>query len=385
MKNTVNIKTYLLPIAFLAILLIHFSDQIFSFIPEPELKERRALSERPELNFSFLDPYPAQAEAYYNDHFNWRNYFIKASSYLNYYTFKKSALPEKVIIGKEGWLFKSGFQLDIYRGKFLFSKEQLEEIKNELLRRKSFVEQIGGKYYLAIPPLKHHIYPEYLPDNVTLLNAKNCTAQLVQFLQENTDLNYIDLFEPILTQKQKSPHLLYFKTDHHWTNIAAFEAAKVLMQALQKDFPQLKLPNKSQYSISEVEFDGMLLAQMLGMEKEIKERFSTLNPTHSYLAKDTLRTYKAPHDFPFPNDYVWAKKTERSEQPTLFMVRESFASSLVDFIADEFEYSFFLFDNWKHQFNQSIYEKEKGDIYVQMIWEGLLFNLLDNPPAEAGW
>lgn len=382
---TFNIKHYLLPVLFIGTIGLHFIDNLFPFINEPAISETRTKTEKPKPNPKFLDPYPKKFEAYYNDYFNWRNYFVKASTYLNYYTFKKSALPDQVLIGKNGWLFKSGHQLDVYRGKFRFSRKELEAIKRELERRKKTVEALGGKYYLAIPPLKHHIYAEFLPDNVKQINTETCTQQLVNYLREENAINYIDLFQPILESKKKDGPKLYLTTDHHWTQYSSFIAAKTVLDRLREDFPTLGKVNEANYELDVVEYDGMLLAQMLGLEKEMKEQFPIFKYKKKYTARDTSYAYPAPHDFPFPDEYAIGKWTGKTTQPTLFMVRESFASHMIDILGEHFESSFFLFDNWKHQFNEAIYKAEPADIYVQFIWEGLLFQLMEYPPEDAGW
>ena len=82
-----TLKARLLPIAFILVLVLHFVDELFELIPEPRVMEQRKLSEKPVFNINHLDPFPKDFEPYYNDHFKWRNYFVKANNYLNYYTF----------------------------------------------------------------------------------------------------------------------------------------------------------------------------------------------------------------------------------------------------------------------------------------------------------
>ena len=376
---------HLLPTLFALLILLYWADWAFELFPTPALQERRKLAEKPKLNPSFLDPFPKDYEAYYNDHFHWRNGLIRLKNYINFYTFKQSSLPSEVLIGKEDWLFKAGFQLDIYTGKFQFSSRDLDGIATELKRRKDLVEASGAKYYLCIPPQKHSIYPEYLPKAVQRFNAQTCTEQLVDHLAENTEIAYIDLFEPIRERKENSDSLLYHVTDHHWNDITALLAAKIILNHLRSDFPNLGRISDSDYTFNYAEFDGMTLAQMLGIEREVKERAPILTPTILIQAQDSIRDYPAPHDFPFKSDYVVDKRMPSSSAPALFMVRESFASATILPLSEHFSRSFYLFDNWKHNFNAPIFEAEQPDIYIQMVWEGLIFNLMENPPADAKW
>lgn len=376
---------HLLTCLFAAVILLYWADRYLGLLKVPDLQEKRKLAEKPAFNPSFLDPFPKDYEAYYNDHFHWRNGLIRLKNYINYYTFRQSSLPEEVLVGKEDWLFKSGFQLDIYTGKFQFSARELESITKELERRKALVEAAGAKYYFCIPPQKHSIYPEYLPNTVQRFNEKTCTEQLIEHLSVHSTIDYIDLFAPIRQRKQETDSLLYYVTDHHWNDIAAFSAAQEVLAHLKKDFPQLGQINAGDYTFNYVEYDGMTLAQMLGIEKEMKERAPILTPRFELQAKDSIRSYPAPHDFPFKKDYVVDKRVADSSKPALFMVRESFATATIQPLSEHFSRSFYLFDNWKHQFNAPIFEQEQPDIYIQMVWEGLIFNLMENPPSDARW
>lgn len=376
---------HLLCVLFAALILLYWVDHFWNVFPVPALQEKRKLAEQPEFDPSFLDPFPRDYEAYYNDHFRWRNSLIRLKNYINYYTFNQSNLPGEVLLGKDDWLFKSGFQLDIHTGKFQFSKRELAGITKELERRKAMVEAAGAKYYFCIPPQKHAIYPEYLPPSVKRLNEKTCTEQLVDYLKANSDIDYIDLFAPIRRRKTQTDSLLYHVTDHHWNDMAALLAAQEIVNHLRRDFPELAPIMGADYTFNYAEFDGMTLAQMLGMEKEMKEKAPILTPLFTPQAVDSTRQYPAPHDFPFKSDYVVDKRRRDRAAPALFMVRESFANAVILPLSEQFSRSFYLFDNWKHEFNASIFKQEKPDIYVQMVWEGLIFNLMENPPADAKW
>lgn len=380
-----QIKTYLLPILFMGILLVHGLDSIFQFFPEPHLQENRILVEKPELDLSFLDPFPRDYEAYYNDHFNWRNYYIRAGAYLNYHAFRQSALPAKVIIGKEGWLYKAGFQMDMYRGKYRFSPGDLKMLGEELTYRKNFVESRGGKYYVCIAPMKPQIYPEFLPDNIRRLNDQSCAQQLGEYLVTATDVAYIDLFGPLQQLKDKGSPQLYLKTDHHWTDYSGMLASKIIIDRLREDFPLIPPLDTSTIKFNIAHYNGLSLAQLLGLENEMEENPPTYDGAMKFQALNGSRPYPVPTQFPFPEEYCLVKVMPNPEWPKLMMVRESFATPLIKLLGDRFRESVFLFDNWKHQFHPDLVEQEQPDIYIQMIWEGMIFNFLPNPPKGAGW
>ncbi|MCH2084046.1 MAG: hypothetical protein MK226_16740 [Saprospiraceae bacterium] len=375
-------KTRLLPIAFILVLILHFVDQLFELIPEPKVVEQRKLAEMPIFNISHLDPFPKDFEPYYNDHFKWKNYFVQANNYLNYYTFKKSALPEQVVVGKNGWLFKGGHQLDVHRGKFQLSEKELQQTVQEILRRKNEIEAMGAKFYLSIAPLKANIYPEYLPDNTVPLNPSTYTQQLIHAIQEE-GITYIDLFDLMASLKEEQ--LLYLKTDHHWNNFASKSAAGYLLKRIRQDFPSLPEVDLKDFRTEQVEYDGMSLAQMIGMEEVLKDTFVILHGKENKQIKALSHNYPIPHDFPFKEEYIVKTKTEGSELPKVMVARESFASPFTKIFPHYFSETIFLFDNWKHDFHPNIIQQEQPDIYLHLIWEGLLFQMIKPDKDNISW
>ena len=74
---------------------------------EGQNTENRTLAERPELSFENLEDFPADAEAYINDHAPFRDQFIDAYASMNMELFH-SIDNNDVIVGKEDWLFYAG-------------------------------------------------------------------------------------------------------------------------------------------------------------------------------------------------------------------------------------------------------------------------------------
>jgi hypothetical protein len=96
--------------------------------------------------------------------------------------------------------------------------------------------------------------------------------------------------------------------------------------------------------------------------------------------------YPPPPQFPFPDDFVWDYRTDQPGLPRIFVNRESFANDLAPILNEHFQRSFYYFDDWNHDFNGPVYAREGGDIYLQLVWEAMIGNLLgaDRPP-EFRW
>jgi len=52
----------------------------------------------------------------------------------------------------------------LYKGKFTLSNDQIGQIVTEIHNRAVYYHDKGIKFYMAIPPVKQEIYPEYLPE-----------------------------------------------------------------------------------------------------------------------------------------------------------------------------------------------------------------------------
>jgi alginate O-acetyltransferase complex protein AlgJ len=70
-----------------------------------ESGENRALKQFPEMGVTDVDSFPSLYEAHFNDYFILRNTFIDLFHSMRVKCFRESPLPEKVIIGKDNWLY----------------------------------------------------------------------------------------------------------------------------------------------------------------------------------------------------------------------------------------------------------------------------------------
>lgn len=393
---------YGLPLSFGLLLVLSWTDALFLGAgTQVQSFENKGAVEPPVFRLDLLDPYPRDAEAYFNDRFPWKGFFQRFNAKLQALTNRRSPLPDLVVIGEDEWLYKGGLQLDIYRGKRRFTPAELSQVVNELLARQDSIRARGGKYYLAIAPLKHHIYPEFLPDHVRPLNQEYAVRQLYAALKK-TDLAYIDLHRPLrnFAQNNLPQHLrprpenyaahndLYFRTDHHWTTRAGLIAAKTITDHLISDGFPLQPIDISTYNISVKPAKGMTLAQIIGADYPDQDFAQTLH--HNWTTKDITRTdIPIPDRFPYKQNYVRQRmKTdakERAALPSLFVNRESFGENLIHPLSEQFSSSFFLFDEWKHNLNLPDYDREGGDVYLQLVWEGFLFNLLEVPQDDGKW
>ena len=374
------IKLYVLPVFFLGILFFHFADQFFDITPDGENTENRILAEQPVFKIENLDAFPGDFDNYINDHFKWRNQLITANNKINYWL-QKSAISDEVVRGKNGWLFHSN-GIDLYRGKSQFSEAELQSIEKELVFRKEFVEEKGGKYYLVVVPQKQSIYPENLPKHIRKINEKTSTENLIDFLHKNTDLSIINLVDSLKLKKETALFPLFYKTDHHWNSYGSILGIQSILKQLQKEFPNVDTLESSDYEFELQSIKGRVTAKMLKLEDQLMDE----NPLIHYkgtIQIDTIPNgYHVPENFPYKEEFVIKMRSSKSNAPKMMMVRESFAVQLIPEFSKFFSENVYVFDSWNHGLNPQIVEKESPDIFIQMIYEKLLVELLNNQSSE---
>lgn len=394
-----KIYRYGLPITFAAFLVLAWTDVLFlGARTQVQGFDNKAKEPPPDLRIDYLDLYPREAEPWFNDNFPWRGLFQRFNGQMRSFSGARSPLPDKVVFGSDDWLYKGGLQLDIYRGKRRFTPEELRRVVAELSARRDSITARGGQYYLAVTPLKHHIYPQFLPDHVRPLNQQYAVRQLYQAL-EAANLNTVDLHTPLEAYAANYPPLpldtnqlqttdLYYRTDHHWTVRAGLIAAHTIIGQIQADGISVSLPDTTDYRFKSQAAKGLTLAQIAGIDREDQDHFITLH--HIWQSGRTERPdLTVPANFPYPNFYVkhyqQGNQALRDSLPSLFVTRESFGENLIQPLSEHFGKSFYLFDEWNHGINLVEYDREGGDVYLQLIWEGFLFNLLDTPDEDGKW
>jgi alginate O-acetyltransferase complex protein AlgJ len=128
--------------------------------------EKRRLAELPtlELKPGSLATLPSRFEAYFNDHFGYRNLFIRRYNRIMKKYFAKSPVPD-VLIGKNNWLFFTESNLiDDFVGADPFTQAELETWRSNLEHKRDWLAKHGIRYLFVVAPNKQTIYPEYLPD-----------------------------------------------------------------------------------------------------------------------------------------------------------------------------------------------------------------------------
>lgn len=371
-------KYNIFPIVFVVLLTIPSIFMLLNIQDIPS-SENRALAQKPALNINHLDPFPIQYEKYYNDHFPQRNRLLKWFGYYKSFALYTSPI-NNAIFGKNNWLFMANEYTDFYTGTNLFSKKELNLFKQELLRRQKFIEKHNGKYYFVIIPIKSTIYPEFMPD-ILVQNNNNRTKQLINFLNKNTNIKVLYLKECLQKAKLKYNKPIYKKYDNHWTDYGGFEASKAIVNFINKtgklslDKTVFDINNYTAVDTGKISGN---IADMMGISDIFTEPDYRLFHKKHIVHNDIKKNYPPDKGFPYKWNYEIVKTTNDSLKPNLLVIRDSFGEKTIPYLSASFNHSCYIFDSWKHQLNPDIIKQEQPDIYINLVLEAFLQNMINN-------
>ncbi|MBQ8476229.1 hypothetical protein IJ531_04115 [bacterium] len=279
MKSKIDIVFLVIFFVFLFVPLSHIDKESISKQENRTLAKFEPLFKNGKVNFNF----PLQFSEWFNDRFFLRKQFISIYSYKN--KFNKKAV-NKVIIGREGWLFL-GWKSSIasYSNSIYFTKEELTQIDNFFREINEFCKNNNKKFLIVIPPDKSKIYGEFYSDLIKQKNKYSRAQQLVDYINSNSKVPIVYLQDVLL--ENKKDELLYYKHDSHWNQLGGYIGYREIMRILN-----LKPYTVKKYTVVKGKDD---LNNMLDDKLKIKENVFYKVPDTSDI-KAGCRETKNKHD-----------------------------------------------------------------------------------------
>ena len=252
------------PFAFLLFISLHLV-LFFALKKEPiDFIQNRENSLIPIYDTSGTTVYFKKWNHYVEDHFPFKNEYIKQSNLTKGVWFNSFNVKNKVIIGNNGWLFYNSCiydeeGLNEYAGFDSWKPEQLNKVVENIKTINRWCNRNNIQFEVMICPNKQTIYPEYLPC-IYLNKHDSRLTQLTKALPEIINLESI-----LKTSKNENPkQLLYYKTDTHWNEYGALLASKELRKRLLPHFPFI---DDLSFSLKDsTSFTGFDLANMLSLK-----------------------------------------------------------------------------------------------------------------------
>lgn len=376
MRKRYFIQFRLFPILFLLFISLPFLNKYLPLVEKKKSTENRALAEKPKFDIELLDPFPEQYDKFFNDNFSLRNNYNRFYSYFKFKFFGVNPFPEKVVIGKDGWMFYQNEMLPLNKKKNLLSIKELEIMRKELVSREEYLKQHNCLLYIGIIPAKASIYFDKLKSthyNPSCDSIPTIGDQFSTYMDSTTDLKILNLRPNLL--EVKDDYKLYYQFDYHCNHLGGFFVAKAMLEFIQPDFPDKSMTiSLDDFNISYKSEAGGNLSKILGVADFCVEEHPHIKVKNEddAIKKGVSKHYPFPEDFNYTWGYEVRRTTNNDSLPNCMIIRDSFGSYYREILSHGFNKSFYLWDKWQYQINKEIFLNEHPDVMIIMVPE---FNL----------
>lgn len=307
--------------------------------------QNRELYEFPNMSSASISQFPAELEAYYNDHLPFKNQLTWLNTYIDIKLFH-NVDSDSVILGKEDWLFyKTGGNILDYRGVIPISAEELGFIKTELSRAKAFFDDRDIEFFVLLAPNKEEIYSQYLPSYINVTNPESRLDKIAAGLEE-VNINVVYPKEELIRRSEE--YQVYRKYDTHWNRVGAFITAQELLGKLGKESKKI-----DEVTVVPAEKISGDLANMLGVAQ-------LYNDDVEFTMVDEGTNIELLTDVPQQNLAYREYKSSVGEDRIL-VLGDSFAYDMTPYVAENFAFSAQIHvDNYE----KGLIEKIHPDVVV---------------------
>jgi hypothetical protein len=318
-------------------------------------------------------------EAFFDDRFGFRRSLIRFHNRVSVELLHTSPV-DRVLLGKEGWFY---LRLPVhepgpdglirhYQGVKRFTPAKLQAWTRMLRRRSDELRRRGVRYLFVVAPDKHSIYPEYLPDTVSV-RSRTALDQLLPSLDE-AGVMHVDL-RPAL-RAAKAAGDVYWRTGTHWGDLGAKTVDDEIVRTLRPFFPELNPRPLTSYQVTWSDGAGRGLARMLHLRDRYREPHPDLRAERPAKAArvdgDTvLRTVADdPRLTAVYRNIPWVVfETGDRALPSAVIVNDSFGVALMPYLSEHFERSVFVHRIVTPAQRLALIELEKPDVVIEEIVE----------------
>jgi alginate O-acetyltransferase complex protein AlgJ len=320
--------------------------------------ERRALIDAPSFPGSLKHwrIYAAELDAYLADRIGLRPFLVAAARQLNFALNLRTI--NVVLQGKDGWLYWAGEQeVERHTGLRLLSTDEIDRWLAAVESYRRWLAARGIRFVFVIAPDKMTIYPEHLPDGLTLASI-GPADQLMAALASRRQIDAVDL-RPVL-MAAKSTGEVYYHADTHWTPPGAYYGLQAIVPGRWPD--GIKLPPLDAYRVERKPWitDLVSVANLQCCRSEPKQ---VLTPKTGSAVIDQGSNPD------LGRDMSWMT-SRNGTYPSVLLCGDSFSYSWMEFLPDIARRMVYV----RHTtaFPVSLIELEKPDIVILEVLERYL-------------
>ncbi len=303
-------------------------------------EENRSLATRPQWQKETVlnGKYSRAWEKYVNDQFPLRSFFISSKSKAEHWQGKKDS--NGVYFGADDYLLQK------------LEPPEAGRIEKNLQGLSRFLEKhTNYEAVLCLVPTSTWVLQDKLPKYAQPLNERAIAGQIAEAAASVQRLRYADLFSA-LKDKEQAP--LYYRTDHHYTTLGAYETYAALGDAL--GYAPLALESFEKQQVA-TDFYGTLYAKGLFdwlptdtidlyVNKDLQATLTVMDDGSTkkgFYDFDKLKTWDKYAVF-LGGNYGYLKiETNVKNGRKLYLVKDSYANALVPFLANHYQ-EIHLFD-----------------------------------------
>jgi hypothetical protein len=181
---------------------------VSTILPDKDFSEyeNRLLQMMPSISMEkiFDGSFQSEFDTYTSDQVVFKDFFVKSKNYLDIAQLKLAV----------NGVYNAAD--DFYIERHSKKDYDLEKLKNNIDILNSFKEQYGAEVYLV-------------PNASTILSDKIFLQEDLNFNEALKEIENIDYVDSVLNDYKGDKSDLYYKTDHHWTTIGAYQLYKELV------------------------------------------------------------------------------------------------------------------------------------------------------------
>jgi hypothetical protein len=361
----------LLAVVFVVVISLPLAANLAGLDGGDPVAENRDLAAFPALDGTWrsLVAFPGDLGHWFDDHFGFRADLVRWDAEGRLFAFDTSS-SSAVMRGKNGWLFYAddGATEDVAEASPL-DAGAIENWRTTILRERDWLRGRGASFVFTIPPDKHVIYPEELPDTVGPAGDVSRTDQVLAALADSGIT--VDMRPALLAAKQQER--LFHRTDSHWNERGALVAYQQIIEAVRRQRPSVPAAwPRSDFDAVSRETRGRDLAGMLGLTRVLREEDLALIPKRPRQA----RVVEPPGADPRAEEGLLITEIPGSALPKAVIIRDSFASALVPFLSEHFRRAVYV---WQKDFDATTVIEEQADVVIHEIVGRHLYTFIPSP------
>lgn len=206
------------------------------------------------INHSFATDF----ESYFDDNIGFRDSAMMAKLISKYKLFHVLDI-ENWYLGENGEAFYTarGNEVKTYTGENIFTQEEMQEMMTNLTHMNSYFSEVGCDTYNVFIPNKEAVYSEWYNPHIMYHEENSRQDKFCSYLIENSNLNVLNLKEPLI-EAAKKQRVFYKAYDaSHWNMNGAFVGYRELMQEIAKKHSDIEVLSLEDFDVSEQQWYGL--------------------------------------------------------------------------------------------------------------------------------